>query len=191
MGTHAVLATLIAVSDDAPVSAILFDRDGTLIVNVAHNADPDRVTLMPTAVEAVRLVRAAGVPMAVVSNQSVVGRGWASLADVEATNARVEELLGPIGPFFVCPHAPDAGCACRKPQPGLIHDAVAALGADMADAVLIGDMGSDLAAAAAAGCRGVLVPSAETSAADLAAAVETAPTLLDAVRILLAEHAPA
>jgi D-glycero-D-manno-heptose 1,7-bisphosphate phosphatase len=188
VGPHAVLA---AVSDDAAVSAILFDRDGTLIVNVAHNADPGRVEPAPTAAEAVALVRAAGLPMAVVSNQSVVGRGWASLTDVEATNARVEALLGPIGPFLICPHPPDADCSCRKPRPGLLHEAAAALDVETAAMVLIGDMGSDLAAAAAAGCRGVLVPSVETPAEDLAEAAETAPTLLAAVRLLLAERAPA
>jgi D-glycero-D-manno-heptose 1,7-bisphosphate phosphatase len=167
------------------ISAILFDRDGTLIVNIPHNADPTRVVPMPTARESVDLLRLHGVPMAVVSNQSVVGRGMATVSDVELTNARVEELLGPIGPFFICPHGVDDGCACRKPKPGLLLEAATHLGVEIESVAMIGDTGSDMMAAAAAGARGVLVPTMETPAADIAAAKETAPTLLAAVELLL------
>jgi D-glycero-D-manno-heptose 1,7-bisphosphate phosphatase len=169
----------------APIRAILFDRDGTLVVNVPHNTDPARVVPMPTARESVELVRRRGVPMAVVSNQSAIGRGFATVGDVELTNARVEELLGPIGPFLFCPHMPDDGCSCRKPQPGLLLEAARQLGVEIECVAFVGDMASDMAAASAAGARGVLVPTAETPAAEVAAAQEVAPSLLAAVELLL------
>ena len=167
------------------IKAVLLDRDGTMIVNVPHNADPALVVPMPTAVEAVALLRRHGVPTAVVSNQSVIGRGWATRAQVDATNVRVEELLGPIGPFFICPHAPDADCDCRKPRPGLLLQAASALGVPIEQVVLIGDMGSDLGAAAAAGAHGLLVPTAETPPDVVAEAPWSAPTLLAAVEQIL------
>jgi len=138
--------------------AVLFDRDGTLVVDVPYNGDPGRVALMPGAREAVERVRAAGVPTAVVSNQSGVGRGYLRVEQVEAVNRRVEELLGPLGPWLVCVHEPGDGCGCRKPAPGLIQAAAGALGVEARDCVVIGDIGADVEAATAAGARAVLVP---------------------------------
>ncbi|MDQ3944917.1 MAG: HAD-IIIA family hydrolase, partial [Actinomycetota bacterium] len=86
-------------------AAVLFDRDGTLVEDVPYNPDPSRVVPMPGAEEALRRLRAAGVATAVVSNQSGIGRGRLTPAEVEAVNARVQELLGPLGPVVVCPHA--------------------------------------------------------------------------------------
>ncbi|MCM3926350.1 HAD-IIIA family hydrolase, partial [Frankia sp. AiPs1] len=97
------------------VRAVLFDRDGTLCLDVPYNGDPDRVKPVATARVALRRLRAAGVPTAVVSNQSGIGRGLVTGHRVDAVNRRLDELLGGLGPVLVCPHAPDAGCACRKP----------------------------------------------------------------------------
>ena len=99
-------------------AAVLFDRDGTLIADVPYNGDPARVEPMPGAREALARLRAAGVPVAVVSNQSGIARGLLAHEDVRAIHARMEELLGPLGPLEYCPHGPDDGCACRKPAPG-------------------------------------------------------------------------
>ena len=95
---------------------MLFDRDETLIVDVPFNGDPERVVAAPGAREQLDRLRSAGLPLAVVSNQSGVGRGLITLAQVEAVNRRVEELLGPFAGFFVCPHSPEERCECRKPQ---------------------------------------------------------------------------
>lgn len=167
------------------VEAVLFDRDGTLIVNVPHNADPALVEPMPTARDALELLRQARVPTAVVSNQSVIGRGLATRAEVDATNARVNELLGPVGPVFLCPHAPDDGCTCRKPQPELVLAALARLAVSPEHAVFIGDMASDLDAARAAGVWAVLVPTAETAADAALRADRVAESLLAAVETML------
>jgi histidinol-phosphate phosphatase family protein len=165
--------------------AVLFDRDGTLVVDVPYNGEPERVEVMPGAREAVERLRAAGVPTAVVSNQSGVARGRVRVEQVEAVNRRVEELLGPLGPWLVCPHGPWEGCGCRKPAPGLIRAAAGALGVDPGDCVVIGDIGSDVEAARAAGARAVLVPTAVTRPEEVAAAPVVAPDLLAAVELLL------
>jgi histidinol-phosphate phosphatase family protein len=165
--------------------AVLFDRDGTLVVDVPYNDDPGRVVVMPGAREAVGRLRAAGVATAVVSNQSGVARGLVRVEQLEAVNRRVEELLGPLGPWFWCVHGPWEGCGCRKPAPGLIKAAAGALGVEPADCVVIGDVGSDMEAARAAGARAVLVPTAVTRAEEVAAAPVVAPDLVAAVELLL------
>jgi len=165
--------------------AVLFDRDGTLVVDVPYNGDPDRVAVMPGAREAVGRLRAAGVATAVVSNQSGVARGRIRAEQVEAVNRRVEELLGPMGPWLLCMHGPGDGCGCRKPAPGLIKAAAEELGVDPADCVVVGDVGSDMEAARAAGARAVLVPTAVTRPEEVAAAPVVAPDLVTAVELLL------
>jgi histidinol-phosphate phosphatase family protein len=171
--------------DPGVPEAVLFDRDGTLVVDVPYNGDPDRVVVMPGAREAVGRLRAAGVATAVVSNQSGVARGRIRAEQVEAVNRRVEELLGPLGPWLVCLHGPGDGCGCRKPAPGLIKAAAAELGVDPADCVVIGDIGADVEAARAAGARAVLVPTAVTRDEEVAAAPVVAPDLVAAVELLL------
>jgi histidinol-phosphate phosphatase family protein len=166
-------------------AAVLFDRDGTLVADVPYNGDPARVAPLPGAREALARLRAAGVPTAVVSNQSGVARGHLRPEQVEAVNRRVEELLGPLGPWFWCPHGPDDGCGCRKPAPGLVAAAATALGVDPRECVLIGDVGSDVEAARAAGARAVLVPTPATRPEEVVAAPEVAPDLLAAVDLLL------
>ena len=173
-------------STQAP-GAVLLDRDGTLVHDVPYNADPARVVPVPGAAGALARLRAAGVPLALVSNQSGVARGLLTLDQVEAVNRRVEELLGPMGPWLVCPHGPDDGCPCRKPAPGLVLAAAAALGVDPADCVVIGDIGSDVDAARAAGARAILVPTEATLPEEVAAAPEVAETLEAAVDLLIGQ----
>src|SRR5687768_11187642 len=108
--------------------AVLFDRDGTLVVDVPYCGDPLLVRPMPCAAPALRLVRAAGLPTGVLTNQSGIGRGLLSAAAVEAVNREVGRLLGPFDVFRMCPHSPDDGCRCRKPRPGMVLDAAAELG---------------------------------------------------------------
>ncbi|CAJ62575.1 Putative dehydratase [Frankia alni ACN14a] len=184
-------------SDDSPrvdgryvpnqVRAVLFDRDGTLCVDVPYNGDPDRVEPVATAPAALWRLRAAGVATAVVSNQSGIGRGLVTGRQVDAVNRRLDALLGGLGPILVCPHAPDAGCPCRKPAPALLLAAADRLGVHPGSCAFVGDIGSDMAAAAAAAMRGVLVPTPVTRAVEVAAAVEVAPDLLTAVDRLLGD----
>ncbi|MGV9772090.1 D-glycero-alpha-D-manno-heptose-1,7-bisphosphate 7-phosphatase [Streptosporangium sp. NPDC003464] len=166
-------------------AAVLFDRDGTLIVDVPYNRDPGRVEPVPGARSAVDRVRRAGVPVGVVTNQSGVARGLIGAEELRAVNARVEELLGPFDVWVVCPHGENDGCGCRKPAPGLVLRAAAALGVDARDCVVIGDIGRDVEAAQAAGARGVLVPTPRTLPGEITAATEVAGDLAAAVDLVL------
>lgn len=161
--------------------AVLFDRDGTLVHDVGYHADPDRLAPVPGAADAVRRLREAGIRVGLVTNQSAIGRGMVTSAQVRAVHTRLAELLGRFDTVQVCPHRPVDGCACRKPAPGLVEAAARALRLPPGQTVVIGDIGSDVAAARAAGARAVLVPTEVTRAEEVAAAPVVATSLTDAV----------
>ncbi|WP_159045670.1 D-glycero-alpha-D-manno-heptose-1,7-bisphosphate 7-phosphatase, partial [Streptomyces puniciscabiei] len=169
-----------------PFSAVLFDRDGTLVEDVPYNGDPDRVRLLPGAAEAVALARSLGLATGVVSNQSGVGRGLITADDVRRVNERADALLGGLDTWVFCPHTPETGCDCRKPRPGLILMAAARLGVPPAGCLVIGDIAADMLAARAAGAHGLLVPNPATAPAEVARfADRSAPDVLTAVRTAL------
>jgi HAD superfamily hydrolase (TIGR01662 family) len=165
---------------------VLFDRDGTLVHDFPYNGDPDWVRPMSGAKEAVDRLRARGVRIGVVSNQSGVARGLITGEQVDACMARLTQLLGPFDTLQVCPHGPDDGCPCRKPAPGMVKTACAELDVDPARCVVIGDIGSDVEAAAAAGAAGIMVPTPVTRREEVAAAGRRAATLAHAVDDVLA-----
>ncbi len=167
------------------VAAVLLDRDGTLVVDEPYNRDPSKVTPVPEARRALDRLRRARLPTAVISNQSGVGRGLMQAAELDAVNERIEQLLGPLGPWFICTHAPEDGCACRKPSPKMVVEAAAALGVPVSRCVVIGDIGSDVDAALAAGARPILVPTKATRPEEVAAAPEVAWDLDAAVTLVL------
>jgi HAD superfamily hydrolase (TIGR01662 family) len=164
---------------------VLFDRDGTLIEDVPYNADPDLVRPVDGAREALALLRERGIRTGVVTNQSGIARGLLTDADVRRVNARVDELLGPFDVWAICPHGPDDGCHCRKPEPGLVLWAAGRVCTAPTDCAVIGDIGADMEAARRAGARGILVPTPETRPEETTAAPHVAPDLLTAVRALL------
>jgi HAD superfamily hydrolase (TIGR01662 family) len=163
----------------------LFDRDGTLIHDVPYNGDPAKVLPMPGARAAVERLRAAGVRVGVVSNQSGVARGLITPEQVAAVNRRVDELVGPLDAWAVCQHGPEDGCECRKPRPGLVLRAADELGVAPERCAVIGDIGADVDAARAAGAGAVLVPTPVTRSEEVAAAPVVRSDLLSAVRHLL------
>ncbi|HEX5812298.1 MAG TPA: HAD-IIIA family hydrolase [Pseudonocardia sp.] len=164
---------------------MLFDRDGTLVLDVPYCADPAQVTPVPTARASLALLRAAGIRVGVVSNQSGIARGLLERAQVDAVNRRVDALLGPFDVWQVCPHGPDDGCACRKPAPGMVLAAASRLGIAPGDVAVVGDIGADVGAARAAGARSVLVPTPVTLPEEVEAAPVVRVDLLAAVRHLL------
>jgi D-glycero-D-manno-heptose 1,7-bisphosphate phosphatase len=148
--------------------AVLLDRDGTLIEEVGYVNHPSRVRLLPGAADAVRLLRAAGWVVAVVTNQAGLARGYLTQEVVDAANSELEAQLAEHGTrldgLYLCPHHPTEGrgalrveCDCRKPRPGLLLQAAAELDIDLSRSFVVGDKPSDIEAAAAAGARGVLV----------------------------------
>jgi len=148
---------------------ILLDRDGVINVN-----RPDHVKVweefefLPGVLEALRALSQLDLPIAVVTNQSIIGRGLATQAAVDEINARmierVSEAGGRLDGVFYCPHSPEVHCTCRKPQPGLLLEAARALGLDLSRSCLIGDAMSDVQAALAVGCQAVLVASGRGAA---------------------------
>jgi histidinol-phosphate phosphatase family protein len=167
---------------------VLFDRDGTLIHDVAYNGDPARVEPVAGARDALVRVRRAGIPVGLVTNQSGVARGLIRRSDVDAVNRRVEELLGPFATVQVCEHGERDHCRCRKPAPGMISAAAAAVGVPPHRTAVVGDIGSDVDAGLAAGARAVLVPNSATSLDEISAAPEVAADLGAAVALLLDER---
>lgn len=140
---------------------VLLDRDGTIIVERDYLSDPDGVLLERHAFEGLRRLTEAGALLLVVTNQSGVGRGYFDVATVDQINARISALLVDhgieIAGWYICPHAPGAACSCRKPAPGLMHQAVAAHGFDPAHAYVVGDKMSDVGLAHATGATPLLV----------------------------------
>lgn len=169
------------------LKAVLFDRDGTLVVDVPYNGDPQLVRPMESAGPALDRVRRAGLATGVVSNQSGVARGLLTLHQVDAVNQRVDQLLGPFDVWQVCPHGPEDGCDCRKPAPGMILCACRALGIDPSEAAFVGDIGADMGAATAAGTRAVLVPTSVTRQEEIDAAELVAEDLEQAIELLLGD----
>lgn len=140
--------------------AVIFDRDGTIVVDVPYNGDPNAVQPAPGIERALTRLREAGLPLGVVSNQSGVARGLITIEQVEAVNRRIEELLGPFQAWVYCPHGPQDACECRKPKPKMILDAAHAMGVDPACCIVVGDKQSDVEAARNAGATALYVDSA-------------------------------
>jgi histidinol-phosphate phosphatase family protein len=155
--------------DDRPL--VLLDRDGTINVDRGYLSDPADIELLPGAAEGLRLMIGGGMRLAIVTNQSGVGRGFFSAETAEAVNAHLTATLADEGirieTTAACHHAPDAECGCRKPAPGLAHQVQRATGASLAEAVVIGDKPSDIGLARAIGARSVLIaPGGDAGAAD-------------------------
>ncbi|MGN9813707.1 D-glycero-alpha-D-manno-heptose-1,7-bisphosphate 7-phosphatase, partial [Micromonospora sp. BQ11] len=165
--------------------AVLLDRDGTLVEDVPYNGDPEKVRPVPGARVALDALRAAGLRLAVVTNQSGLARGLFTEAQMAAVHARVEGLLGPFDAWLVCPHDDSDGCSCRKPLPGLVHAAAQALGTTPQRCVMVGDIGRDVTAALAAGAQAVLVPTPVTRVEEVDAAPWVAVDLPSAVAEIL------
>jgi D-glycero-D-manno-heptose 1,7-bisphosphate phosphatase len=136
------------------------DRDGTLVRDTGYPHRLEDYALLPGAVAGARRLASAGFALAIVTNQSGLGRGLFPQADYERFQARLLADLAaggaPIAATFVCPHAPEDGCACRKPAPGLLLRARDTLGADLAASWMVGDGARDVEAARRAGCRGAV-----------------------------------
>jgi D-glycero-D-manno-heptose 1,7-bisphosphate phosphatase len=121
--------------------------------------DPQRIRLLEGVAEALQLLGAAGFERVVVTNQSGVARGLFEEPDVVRVNralqAQLEREGAGIEGFYYCTHL--SGCDCRKPLTGMVRQAVAERGLDLARSVVFGDRGSDMQLAQAAGVPGILV----------------------------------
>jgi histidinol-phosphate phosphatase family protein len=150
---------------------VFFDRDGTLMHDVAYASRPEQVRLLPGASHAVKQLAGAGYLILLVTNQSGIGRGLFLPDDYERVHARFVELLGAEGATldgaYHCPHAPDDGCECRKPGLELFRRAAQEHDVDLSASWCIGDRWRDVEPARALGAAGLLVPSPATTQDDL------------------------
>ena len=140
---------------------VLCDRDGTINVERHYLSDPDHLRLLPCAAAGLRRMALMGLGLAVVTNQSAIGRGILDAERLEVIHDRLRELLRAEGVeldgIYHCPHLPDDHCPCRKPAPGLIEQAAADLDFRPMDAFFIGDKTCDVDAGHAAGATSLLV----------------------------------
>lgn len=137
--------------------AVFLDRDGTLIENRHYLASPEGVALLPGVREAVARVREAGAKLFLFTNQSGIGRGYFTLADVEAQNQRLIDLLDLGADLFtgicIAPERPDEPPVYRKPSPRFIHEMLAEHGLAADAAWMVGDSPADWEAGVNAGVR--------------------------------------
>lgn len=170
--------------------AVLVDRDGVIITNRHDYVKSwDQVEVIPGAIEALARLHQTGYRVFVVTNQSAIGRGLMSALEVDMIHDQLGSLIavngGHIEAFLVCPHGPDDGCICRKPAPGLLHQARDQFGITLENAIVIGDHETDLLAAAAAGCDSILVLTGRTGADETNGHANVADDLAAAVELIL------
>jgi D-glycero-D-manno-heptose 1,7-bisphosphate phosphatase len=143
--------------------AVFLDRDGTIVEDPGFLHEPGKVRLLPGAADAIRQLNQAGFVVVTVSNQSGIARGRYTVADYEAVQRRLTELLAShharLDASYFCPHHPDVTgpCDCRKPGVKLFQDARTALGIDFTRSWWVGDRLSDVEPARALGGRAILV----------------------------------
>jgi histidinol-phosphate phosphatase family protein len=180
------------------VRAVFLDKDGTVVENVPYNVQPERLRLLPGAADGLRRLQRAGYRLIIVSNQSGVARGLFPESDLWVIERRLRELLRSHGViltgFHYCPHHPHGtvasyavACSCRKPQPGMLHDASAEYGVVLPHSWMIGDRLDDVEAGRRAGCRTIHLTTSppELERGDWRQPDATAPDLVAAARIIL------
>lgn len=159
-------------SADCRPRVILLDRDGTIIVDRHYLADPADIAFLPGAIDGLRRMASNGQQLVIVSNQSGIGRGRITRQQVDDVNGQIDTLLEEAGVkvegIYICPHAPEDGCDCRKPATGMARRAEMERGLDLSSAVVVGDKASDVGLALQLGVPSFLVLTGE-GAATLAA----------------------
>jgi histidinol-phosphate phosphatase family protein len=142
---------------------MFFDRDGTLMEEAGYCADPAQVRIFPGVPEALRKLKRAGFLNIVVSNQSGIARGFFTEAQYHAVQRELLRQIGdasfgsPIDASYFCADGPDAPSLRRKPAPGMLLEAAAEFGIDLARSVMVGDKSSDIECARRAGAHSILV----------------------------------
>ncbi len=137
--------------------AVFVDKDGTLVVNVPYNVDPERIALTPRAGEGLERIAREGYELILVSNQPGAAMGLFREEALKSVEAHLRKTLPALDGFYYCPHLPASGCGCRKPEPGLLERAARERGVDLAASWMIGDILDDIEAGRRAGCRTILL----------------------------------
>lgn len=141
---------------------VILDREGTIGQEWVGHMDAEHLWQpLPGALEAIAKLNHAGWHVVIATNQGGLGRGLYEMAVVNAQHTRMNKLLAAVGgridAVFFCPHAPDEGCRCRKPQTGLFDQIGERFGIELQGTPAVADSADDLVAAAATGCEPHLV----------------------------------
>jgi D-glycero-D-manno-heptose 1,7-bisphosphate phosphatase len=142
--------------------ALLVDRDGVINRNrPEHVLCWDDFVFLPGVLQAFKMIHQSGCAVAIVTNQAAINRGLCSHTDVEQLHCQMLDVIAQSGGghprVYYCPHRPDEGCDCRKPAPGMLHNACADMGVPPTETCFIGDSLTDLEAASSCGAQAALV----------------------------------
>jgi D-glycero-D-manno-heptose 1,7-bisphosphate phosphatase len=141
--------------------AVFLDRDGAINEEMGYINHLSRFKLLPRSAAAIKLLNDAKIKVVVITNQSGAARGYFPRSLVDEVHAHLQKLLAAQGAhldgIYACLHSPQAGCACRKPQPQLILQAAQELHIDLSRSYIVGDRYNDLQTGANAGVKGILV----------------------------------
>lgn len=151
-----------ASSEGRAQRAVFLDRDGVVIRALVSEGLPrsastlEELEILPDVEEACSALKEAGFALVVVTNQPEIARGTLAAETVARQSDVLREAL-PLDEVVVCPHDDGDGCDCRKPKPGMLLDAAARLGVELASSFMVGDRWRDVEAGRRAGCRVVFV----------------------------------
>lgn len=148
--------------------AVFLDRDGTVNAEVHYLSSPDKLQLIPRTISAIRVLNDLGVKVFIISNQSGVARGMFPESAVSVVHEALKDMLkkgdAVVDDFFYCPHLPGVAdarynrdCECRKPKPGMLHQARTKHSVELRRSYVIGDRCIDIAAGKAVGAATIMV----------------------------------
>lgn len=127
---------------------VLLDRDGTLIEHIHHLSSRELVKIYDDTFEGLRKIASLGFRFGIITNQSIVNRGLATLEQVDDINQHIASTLKEMGIsidfILVCPHVPEDLCDCRKPNPALGRLAIEKFKIDPTKSFMVGDQASDV-----------------------------------------------
>jgi D-glycero-D-manno-heptose 1,7-bisphosphate phosphatase len=177
---------------NSPARAVFFDRDGTLMEDVDYCKRPEDVRLFPGVAEALKTLKADGFLTIVITNQSGIGRGYLSEREYHAVHAQLLRLIGPglIDAAYFCADVPWQHSTRRKPAPGMVMDAAAEHGIDLARSWFVGDKDTDIECGRRAGVRTILVETGQGAQHRGSGADFIARDIVEAAEWILREGSP-
>lgn len=170
--------------------AVFLDRDGTIARDVHYCRRVEDFELLPTVLEAIKLLNANGFKVVVITNQSGIARGYFTDETLAQIHRKMEGELSEQGAhvdaIYYCPHHPDDGCECRKPKTALFHQAAKEVGINLGLSYVVGDMQMDIDAGKALGCKTILVTTGPQGASSIIDPPDyAAESLLEAAKWIL------
>jgi D-glycero-D-manno-heptose 1,7-bisphosphate phosphatase len=174
-------------------TAVFMDRDGTLMVDVGYCSSADEVHLLPGVKENLHRLKAQGLKLVIVTNQSGIGRGYFAEADFWIVQRKFEEKIGPgvIDATYFCPDRPEEPTERRKPAPGMLLEAARDLSVDLKSSFMIGDQSSDVEAGIRAGVKAaILIHPDGTRSTPQSGAAFVAPDFAETTKFILEQLSP-